>query len=185
MEYKQRQYPLFAVCGLNCGLCSRYHADGSSRCPGCGGKNFLCKHPSCGIISCCQKKNIEYCYLCDEYPCEKYKNADEFDSFITHRNQLTDFEKVKIIGLDAYKVELNKKVKILQILLKKYDDGRRKSFFCLAVNLLDLHDIQSIFEQIVHETNSHQSIKIKAAIAAHLFQTTADKQGIMLKLRKK
>jgi len=34
MEYKQREYPLFSACGLNCGLCPRYHTDGISKCPG-------------------------------------------------------------------------------------------------------------------------------------------------------
>jgi len=28
-----------------------------------------------------------------------------------------------------------------------YDDGRRKSFFCIAVNLLDLQDLKSVMEQ--------------------------------------
>jgi hypothetical protein len=185
MEYNQRQYPLFSACGLNCGLCPRYQTDGTSKCPGCAGKGFLTKHPPCGVLSCCQRHGLEYCYLCDEYPCKKYEGADTFDSFITHRNQLKDFEKAKNIGLDTYQAELNERVEILQTLLKNYDDGRRKNFFCIAVNLLALHDVKDVMEQIKGETKSDDSIKEKSAIAVCLLQAMADKRNIMLKLKKR
>lgn len=47
MEYKQREYPMFSACGLNGGLCPRHQMDGTSKCPGCSGKEFLTKHPTC------------------------------------------------------------------------------------------------------------------------------------------
>lgn len=185
MEYTQRQYPSFSACGLNCGLCPRYHTDGTSRCPGCTGKGFLEKHPSCGALSCCQRKGIEFCYLCEEYPCKKYEGADLYDSFITHRNQLHDFDKVKKIGLETYITELNKKIELLEHLLQNYDDGRRKSFFCVAVNLLELQDIHSVMKQIADETYADVSIKEKAKIAVCLFEDMAETRGISLQLRKK
>ncbi len=185
MEYNQRQYPLFSACGLNCGLCPRYQTTGASKCPGCAGEGFLTKHPPCGVLSCCQRHGLEYCYLCDEYPCKKYEGADTFDSFITHRNQQRDFEKVKNIGLDAYQAELNENIGILQNLLKNFDDGRMKNFFCIAVNLLGLHDVKDVVEQITGETKLDKPIKEKSANAARLFQAMADERDIMLKLRKK
>jgi hypothetical protein len=53
--------------------------------------------------------------------------------------------KAKDIGIETYKAELNAKVQILEDLLKNYDAGRRKSFFCLAVNLIELSDLKSIW----------------------------------------
>jgi len=185
MNNYQRQYPLFSACGLNCGLCPRYHTDGKSQCPGCAGEGFLTKHPSCGIISCCQRHAIEYCYLCDEYPCKKYDGADLTDSFITHYNQLKDFEKVKNIGLDAYQAEQNEKVEMLRNLLGNYNDGRQKNFFCIAVNLLEMEDVKHVMEQITYEAKPEDSIKEKSAIAVRLFQNMADTRNITLKLRKK
>jgi len=52
-EYK-REYPLFSLCGLNCGLCPKYHTNGESKCPGCGGTDFTLKHPPCKVIRCNQ-----------------------------------------------------------------------------------------------------------------------------------
>lgn len=185
MEYTQRQYPLFSACGLNCGLCPRYHTDGTSRCPGCAGEGFLEKHPSCGALSCCQRKGIEFCYLCEEYPCKKYEGADLYDSFITHRNQFHDFDKVTRIGLETYIAELNKKIELLEHLLKNYDDGRRKSFYCVAVNLLELQDINSVMEQIAGEVGADVSVKEKAKTAMRLFEVMAETRGLSLQLRKK
>lgn len=185
MKYKQRDYPEFSACGLNCGLCPRFYTKGLSRCPGCGGENFLTKHPTCGILSCNQRHGIEYCYNCKDYPCKKYEGADERDSFITHKNQLKDLDKANRIGIDAYKIELKEKVKILEHLLEDYDDGRRKSFFCIAINLLELEDIKSVMEQISDEIRPNNTKKEKAAIAVGLFKEKADERKVLLKLRKK
>ena len=183
MEYKISKYPQFSVCGLNCGLCPRYYTVGSSRCPGCVGEGFSDVHPTCGILSCCQRKGLEYCFECGEFPCKKYNNAGETDSFITQKNQLRDMEKAKN-DFTAYKDELNKKIKILQELLSNYDDGRRKSFYCLAVNLLELDDLKLIMTQIKEEIDPLSSLKDKAKSVANLFLVKGNEKNINLKLRK-
>ena len=185
MEYTQRQYPLFSACGLNCGLCPRYYTDGTSKCPGCAGENFSAVHPACGVLSCCQRKGLEYCFLCGEYPCRKYTGADLSDSFITHKNQLSDLDKAKQIGLEAYIAELNEKVGILERLLKHYDDGRRKSFFCVAANLLSLQDLNRAMEQIASEIRPEAPQKQKAATAVRILEEMAKELDISLQLRKK
>lgn len=185
MKNFQRQYPLLSACGLNCGLCPRYHTDGISKCPGCAGEGFFAKHPSCGVTSCCQRHGgIEYCYQCDEYPCKRYDGAESCDSFITHRNMLKDFDKVKRIGLDAYQSELNEKVEVLKRLLSNYNAGRQKSFFCIAVNLLELTDVKEVMAQLEQEIEPDFSIKEKALTAVSLFNNMAEKRNVILKLIK-
>jgi len=136
------------------------------------------------MLSCCQRKGIEYCLECNEFPCKKYDSWGEGDSFITHRNFLSDTEKAKRIGIDAYRAELDEKVGILKELLENYNDGRRKSFFCLAVNLLELDDIKVVMGRIANEIEPESTQKEKAAAAAKLFNEIAKKRGILLKLRK-
>lgn len=181
MKNFERCYPLFSLCGLNCGLCSM-HLD--NYCPGCGGGTG---NQPCAIARCSQQHGgIEYCYLCNEYPCEKYDGIDMYDSFITHRYQLKDLEKVKKIGIDAYQSELNEKIEILKYLLVNFNDGRRKNFFCIAVNLLELKDVKSVMGQIADETKSDNlTLKEKAALAVNLFQIMAVRRNIVLKLNKK
>jgi hypothetical protein len=184
-KYKTRSNPLFSACGLNCGLCPRHHAEGSSRCHGCAGDGFSDVHPSCGVLACCQKRDLEYCFKCGEYPCAKYDGADAWDSFITHRNQFSDLDKARKGGIENYATELSEKIALLQELLRDYDDGRRKSFYCLAVNLLEPSDATSIIERLRKEVSPNVSVKEKAGVSVRLFTDMAEQRGLSLKLRKK
>ncbi len=179
MKDFRRSYTLFSLCGLNCGLCPM-HVGGY--CPGCGGGEG---NQPCGIARCSrQHGNPEYCYLCEEYPCEKYEGSGTLDSFITYRNRMKDFKKAKCAGLDAYQAELAEKIKLLEYFLDTCNDGRRKSFFCLAVNLLDLQDVKDAAAQMAAEPVG-RTLKEKAALAERLFREAAEKRSIELKLRKK
>ena len=94
-------------------------------------------------------------------------------------------DKAKKNGLEAYEAELNEKISLLECLLKDYDDGRRKSFFCLAVNLFELPEIKSIIEQLAKEIEVETPLKLKVAAAVNLFEELSLKKGIELRLRKK
>jgi len=186
MNNYEREYTLLSLCGLNCGLCPmHYLANNTNSCPGCGGKGFQ----KCKIVTCAQNHGgLEFCYQCEEYPCSKYDNIDAADSFITHRNQLDNFKKVKKNGLASYKSELNIKTEILTYLLDHFNDGRRKTLFCTAVSLLELEDIQNVIDDInleIGKSESELSLNEKALIAARQFQSMADRHNISLKLRRK
>jgi hypothetical protein len=186
MKEFKREYPLFSLCGLHCGLCPRYQTDGTSKCPGCGGQDFNSKHPSCAVITCNRKHgNVEYCFQCSSYPCDKYRKSSKVDSFISYRNVMADFEKAKRNGIDKYKIELDQKVEILEFLIKTYNDGKRKGFYCLAVNLLKLTDLKSIMEQIDRKISKQDiPVKDKIGLVIQLFESMARKENIDLKLRK-
>ena len=170
----------FSLCGLNCGLCSM-HLDGY--CPGCGGG---VGNQSCAIAKCSlQHDKVEFCFLCSEYPCWRYEGIDEYDSFITHQHQLKDIIKVQEMGIESYCEEQRKKSEILKMLLSGYNDGRRKTFYCVAVNLLPLQDIENVMKQIAEDSLDYLTMKEKAEIIVSFFQDIAIKQGIILKLRKK
>jgi len=46
--------------------------------------------------------------------------------------------------MDGYGKELNERMEILEFMLENYDDGRRKNFYCIAVNLLKLDDLRDV-----------------------------------------
>ena len=181
MKNFQRKDLSFSLCGLNCELCSMKL---DNYCPGCGGG---AGNQGCSIAKCSlQHNSVEYCYQCSEYPCDKYKGIDEFDSFITHRNQLKDMEKAKTMGIEQLHLEIVQKADILKYLLANYNDGRRKSFFGIAVNLLDLQDVKNILEQINAQTACNNlTMKEKASVAVTAFQAVAQQKNIILKLKKK
>jgi hypothetical protein len=179
-EYR-RTYPQFSLCGLNCGLCPRFHTDGISKCPGCGGPDFHLKHPACAVITCNKKHdNVEFCFQCSSYPCERYRKPGKVDSFISYRNVISDLKKAKE-DIEKYKKDLNEKVRILEFLIKNYNDGKRKNFYCIAVNLLKLKHLKKTMKQISKEVNI-QGDKVKRIV--DLFEEKANKENIMLRLRK-
>lgn len=179
MKNFKRENLLFSLCGLNCGLCPMHL---NQYCPGCGGGKG---NQSCSIAKCSLRHgNVEYCFQCESYPCERYENIDEFDSFITHQRRKQDMKKFKKIGVDPYSAEQQKKIILLNHLLSTYNDGRKKTLFCIAVNLLEIDDLENIINELDKHTLNH-SLKEKAAYAASLFQKTATNKNITLKLRKK
>ncbi len=182
-EYK-REYPLFSLCGLNCGLCPRYQSEGASSCPGCGGKDFHLLHPSCAVITCSKKHdNVEYCFECKSYPCDRYVSPSEKDSFITYRKVQADMQKALSDGIEKYQAELNEKTAFLEFLLSDYNDGRKKNFYCVAVNLLELADLLDIKAQI-ENLDEDLSKKDQIKLIEAWFEEKAKSNNIDLKLRK-
>ena len=87
--------------------------------------------------------------------------------------------------MEIYRFELNEKIRILVELLENYDNGRSKSFFCLALNLLELNDIKLVLEKIAGEITLETPRKVIAETAVRLFNEMAAKKGLSLKLRKR
>jgi len=151
-----KKHYTIACCGIDCALCPRYYTKGDSRCPGCGGSEFKEKHPSCSILNCCFfKRNLEVCCLCDDFPCDKFKDFAkiEKDSFVTHRKIFSNFEFIKKNGLDAFIEEQNIRVNLLTLLLDKYNDNKSKSYFCKATALLSIESIKELSDYLVNNND--------------------------------
>ena len=148
----------FSLCGLNCDLCSM-HLGGY--CPGCGGGagNQSCTMAKCSL----EHGGIQFCWECREYPCPRYDGIDDWDSFVPHRSRQQDIAKVRELGLEAYLAQLGEKRAILDSLLARFNDGRRKTLFNTAVYLLPLEDLQSVMADLNSRTElAGQSVKERA-----------------------
>jgi len=180
-----RKEPRFALCGLNCCLCPRFHTEGSSKCPGCGGAEFSSKHPTCAVVTCNKKhENVEYCFECSEYPCKRYEKSGSVDSFITYRNVLSNFAEAKN-NIRQYLTGLKKRHEYLVYLLENHNEGKSKGLYCLAVNLLPLSDLSGIIK-IIRENQllKNKILKERAKEISKMFKEKANESGIELILRK-
>jgi hypothetical protein len=45
------------------------HYLGDADCKGC--REGECKYPNCGVAACYKEKKVDFCFQCDEFPCEK------------------------------------------------------------------------------------------------------------------
>ena len=93
-------------------------------------------------------------------------------------------KKFRVIGAELYTAEQQRKKALLNHLIDTYNDGRKKTLFGVAVNLLELNDLENIISELDGNT-SNLTLKEKAFHAARLLQETASKKNILLKLRRK
>jgi len=64
-------------------------------CLGC--RNGTCKYIDCGIFRCYKKKRVDFCFQCNEFPC----NKTNFDPDL-HRRWLEMNNEMKKTGIEAY-----------------------------------------------------------------------------------
>ena len=176
-----RTEPRFSLCGLSCALCSM-HLGGY--CPGSGGG---AGNQSCAIAKCSlEHGGIQFCWECPEYPCPRYEGFDDGDSFVPHRNRQQDIAQSRELGLDAHLAQLREKRAILDELLARYNDGRRKTLFNTAVYLLPLEDLRAVMAILGNRPElGERPVKERAVAVVGLLQEAADRRGISLKLNKK
>lgn len=168
-----------SLCGLNCSLCPMLIRGGCTGCREGSSCYKVCNFAPCSI----EHGNIDYCFECEEYPCEKYDGVDLHDSLISHRNQKKDMEKAKRIGIENYRKEQMLKKEILNRLLAEYDTGRRDVFFCLAVNLLELDDLEIILKEADEQT-VNMNLNDKSDFMKKALNECGERRNIELKLRR-
>jgi adenylate cyclase class IV len=134
------------------------------------------------VINCSKKNsNIEYCFECKQYPCLRYTKQNEKDSFITYRDVTKNLKKAKE-DLDEYLRDLKEKERLLGFLLEKYDNGRMKNYYCIAVNLLEAEDINDLVDLVEIEVKDKNENKIRAIKEG--IETMAEARSIEIRLRK-
>ncbi len=195
MNIPKKTYPTIGCCGLDCGLCPRYYTVGHSRCPGCAGPNFFNKHPSCSFITCCvKKKNLEVCAECSEFPCSKFKSNEEYQqlqessSYPSSKKVIPNLNFIKKHGIKKFIEQQKSQIKLLETMIKNFDDGRSRSFFCKAATLLDLTGLTSSLDKATQKIKTDKikqnDVKNKAQILKAILNEIAFKEGLELVKKK-
>jgi ribosomal protein L40E len=102
------------VCGLFCPACTVYIASMEEparleilaqmsdlpvekmKCYGCHSENPIFLAENCKMVQCAASKGIDFCFECDEYPCEHLK---KFQAEFPHRIELwSSQERIKQVG---------------------------------------------------------------------------------------
>lgn len=187
---RMKKFVTIGACGLSCELCPRYYTKGTSRCPGCGSEYRICV--GCPFITCCvKKKNLETCALCDEKNnCERLDNllnfSREYDSFLSHKQIPKNLEFIKKYGLNVHAQKIKKRAKLLRQMLKLFDDGRSRSFYCVATTLLSIETLERSLNDAKKKVSEEGSkdLKARAEILKDIINKSAERKKIDLKLRK-
>ncbi len=175
------------VCGLSCRLCPMYNSQASSRCAGC-------KSPSrivvgCPFITCAlKKKGVEFCWECDEEEtCEKWRKhiteGRQRDSFKCYQKLEDDIAFIREHGVAEFEKEQEIRGYLLQEMLQGFNDGRSKSYYCIAATVLEIDELKDALAKAeVKSGNLAQNVRAK--VMHSILDSISKERGYLLRLRK-
>lgn len=181
------QWKAVGICGLSCRLCPTYHSTSKSRCGGC--KSEFRMRVGCSFIRCAVKeKGIEFCWDCEESAgCErwdKHREASKVgDSFVCYQKLEDNIRFIQEHGVDEFVKEQRIREKLLKEMLQEFNEGRSKTFYCIASTILELEELKTALceaKKYVEGLN----IKDKAKVLHQILDNIAERKNYYLKLRK-
>ncbi len=183
-------YATIGACGIDCGLCPRYHTRTASRCPGCAPEGFLnaggqwCKMTRCAV----RDRGYETCADCAEFPCYRFEGWDQGDSFVSHLSSISNLHRIRSQGVAAFAAEQRVRIRLLQIMLDEFDEGRSKSYCCVAAALLPLDELKAAVDgvrlDVKRQGLAPDDRKPRAKLLRQVLDAAAERLGVSLKLRK-
>ena len=107
---------MIAPCGMNCYLCIMYYGyviggkKSKIKCIGCRARDKSCAFvkKGCELLT---KKEVEYCYGCSIFPCEKLKKLDKRYKERYDMSMIENLKFIKKHGMKKFLTEQRKKYK--------------------------------------------------------------------------
>ena len=184
MEIK---YPEIGICGLSCRLCPMFQTSSASKCGGCKSEGRMAV--GCPFITCAVKRRgLEFCWDCGESGnCEKWRRhreaGREHDSFKCYQKLDEDIEYVMTHGVEAFDGQQRAREKLLLRLLDGFNEGRSKSYFCIATTVMETGELEAALGEAEAATIS-MGIRDRAKAMHSILDARAVERGYRLSLRK-
>lgn len=183
----QIKYSEIGICGLSCKLCPRYHTETKSKCGGC--KSEYRMVAACPFITCAvKKKGIEFCWECKESEtCEKWRKHREagkkVDSFKCYQKLEDDIAFIQKNGVSEFEKLQKAREKLLEEMLREFNEGRSKSYYCIATTVLEIEELKEALAK-AKKNSTKLEIKGKSKVLHSILDEIAERMNYCLKLRK-
>ena len=183
----QIKYPEIGICGLSCRLCPMYQTEAKSKCLGCKSESRMTV--GCPFITCAiKKKGVEFCGDCEENAtCEKWSNhrdtGKKSDSFKCYQKLEEDISFIQKNGLREFERMQKNREHLLKGILKDFNEGRSKSYYCIAATVLEIEELKDALIKARKESNG-LDIKSKSKLLHFILDDIAETKNYCLKLRK-
>jgi len=179
-------YVEVGACGLSCRLCPAYNRETSSRCEGCKSPGRM--GAACSILRCAFKRGVEFCGFCNENTsCEKWRRHREAsktgDSFVSYQALEQNIATIQKAGIAEFEKQQKTREQLLQAMLTEFNDGRSKSFFCIAAAVMKPEELEAALNE-ARAKSAALDAKGKSEMLHYLLNCVADKKNYLLKLRK-
>jgi hypothetical protein len=178
-------YPELGICGLSCRLCPRYHTEGSSKCGGCKTESRMAA--GCPFITCAKRKGIEFCWDCPEHECcEKWakhrESGKKADSFKCYQKLEDDIAVIQKIGVHVFETMQKTREHLLQEMLREFNEGRSKSFCCIAATVMEIGDLEAALTR-ARNNSAGLSVHEKSRVLHGILDEIAGEKKYFLNLR--
>jgi hypothetical protein len=176
------EHPEVGICGLSCRLCPRYST-------GCRCRSREHKEVRwCPFIPCAEGKCVEFCWNCKENnSCARWRRKRAFgrdhDSFKCYQKLEDDIAFVRENGLCTFIEVLNRRGWLLDEMLKEFDEGKSRSFYCIAATVFGLQELEDAIKRS-QEISSGLDVKVKSEALRSILEETAKRKNYLLKPRK-
>ncbi len=164
-----------------------YHTKTKSRCFGCKSKVRMAV--GCPFITCAiKRRGIEFCWECEENEsCEKWRKHREagkrFDSFKCYQKLEDNIAFIQKNGIKEFENVQKIREKLLKEMLRCFNEGRSKSYYCIAATVLEIEELEKVLRKAKEESKGLE-IKEKSKVLHSLINEVAKRKNYYLKLRK-
>jgi len=164
-----------------------HQSESKSKCEGCKSKERI--SVGCPFITCAiKKKGIEFCWDCDENSqCSKWAKhrmiGKQKDSFKCYQKLEDDIAYVGENGIEKFVKSQDLKEKVLIEMLHHFNEGRSKSYYCIAATVMELDELEDAVRRAKH-CSENMDNKAKSKVLHQILEEIAEKKKYNLKLRK-
>jgi hypothetical protein len=143
----------------------------------------------CPFITCAfKKKGLSFCWECSESKvCEKWKTHRDAskvrDSFKCYQTLEADIALISQYGVVEFERQQKERELVLKAMLTEFNDGRSKSYYCIASTVLEIGELHCALEN-ARDQSKDVALKEKAKTLHSLLDQIAKEKGYLLKLRK-
>lgn len=96
---------------------------------------------------------------------------------------------IKEYSVEQFIEQQKRRIELLKTMLKHFDEGRSKSFYCIAATLLSTTDLEKSLKSSEQKIKADKigvgETKTKSKILKGLLNNIAAREGIELKLRRR
>lgn len=142
----------YGYCGMPCALCTRYHTQGTSRCPGCSHDGYYTE--PCKVHHCCRERKLAHCGQCSDFPCVRLGKMGDFRDLDTRHAKRRNCGYVANNGFETWYREYAERASLLTVALAQYNNGRMKRYLCELFIQQDMDTLRSIMHQAQSITGS-------------------------------
>ena len=181
------QHPEVGVCGLSCRLCPMYHTQSESKCDGCKSANRIAV--GCPFITCAvKKKGVEFCWECSENStCDRWAKHREagkqHDSFKCYQKLEDDISFILGHGITEFEEQQKIREHILEEMLSEFNNGRSKSFYCIAATVMKIDELQEMLTK-ARQQSKEIAPNEKAKVMHSLLEQISNDKSYLLRIRK-